>query len=119
MLSPKQIYLFRGHPTSPGQRDFPGVSLLTNLPTPSGNLSVLQQGTNAYGADGQPGIPRYVAPVPRAYHADPGNIGFMGMPKQPGLQYYGELPRAGFDPWNSRNEKLRRAMIEAVQSGGV
>lgn len=117
MLTLAQRYLYRGHPTSPGQRDFPGVSPLTNLPTTNANLSVLPQGSDKYTRDGRPGVPRYVAPLPRDMHADPALIGFAGTPYSTGLEYYGEIPHAGFEPWNSRNEKLRQQTIQAVQSG--
>jgi hypothetical protein len=53
-------------------------------------------------------------------HADTGNLGSTpNGPKQPGIQYRGEIPGAGFEPWNSRNEKLRRQTIDAAQSGSV
>jgi hypothetical protein len=118
MLSPQQIARYRGHPTSSGQRDFPGVSPLTGLPTTHANLSVLPQGSDKYTRDGKPGVPRFIAPLPRSYHADPANLGSTSGPKQPGLVYYGEVPHAGFEPWNSRNEKLRRQVIEAAQANG-
>jgi hypothetical protein len=119
-LSPAQNAQFRGHPTSPGVRDYPGVSPLTNLPTTTANLATPPQLTAAYGADGQPGVPRYVYPLPRDYHAESSNLGTTpNGPKQPGVVYYGEIPHAGFEPWNSKNEKLRRQVIEAAQSGAV
>jgi hypothetical protein len=74
-------------------------------------------GSAAFTKDGKPGIPRYQPPIPRDYHTDPGNLGTDGKgPKQPGIIYKGELP--GIDPWNVQNERLRRATIEANQSGG-
>jgi hypothetical protein len=110
----------RGHPTSPGVRDYPGVSAKTNLPTTTESLSTPPQLTDKYGADGKPGVPRYVYPLPRDYHADTGNLGTSpNGPKQPGIVYRGEVAGAGFEPWNSRNEKLRRQAIEAAQSGSV
>jgi hypothetical protein len=112
MLTPLQVSQFRGHPTSPGQRDFPGVSPLTNLPTTTANLSVLPVGVSTWTKDGKPGTPRYVAPLPRDQHADPATFA-----EGVKMQYYGELPHAGFEPWNSRNEKLRRAVIQAAQAG--
>lgn len=110
----------RGHPTSPGVRDFPGVSPLTNLPTTSADLSQPFRGSSQYTKDGRPGEPRYVYPLPRDYHADTANLGASpNGPKQPGIQYKGEIPGAGFEPWNSRNEKLRQQAIAAAQSGAV
>lgn len=117
MLSPRQVFLMRGHPTAPGQRDFPGVSPLTNLPTAAGNLAHGQMGAEST-PDGKPGVPRYRFPWPRDMHADPGNLGTTpNGPKQPGIEYAGEIPGPGFEPWNSRNEKLRRQTIEAAQAG--
>lgn len=110
----------RGHPSSPGVRDFPGISSTSNLPTPSAGtqLNVAPMGSDKYTQDGKPGRPRYFYPLPRDYHADPGNLGASpNGPKQPGIVYSGEIPGAGFEPWNSRNEKLRRATIEAAQQG--
>lgn len=119
-LSPQMAAVMRGHPTSPGVRDYPGVSPLTDLPTPSGNLAAAPILTGAYTKDGIPGSPRYVYPWPRDMHADTGNLGSTpNGPKQPGIQYRGEIPGAGFEPWNSRNEKLRRQTIDAAQSGSV
>ena len=119
-LSAQIAAQFRGHPTSPGIRDYPGVSALTNLPTTSANLAVAPAGLANGTKDGVPGVPRYIYPLPRDYHADPGNLGTTpNGPKQPGIEYYGEVPRAGFEPWNSRNEKLRRSAIQAAQSGAV
>jgi hypothetical protein len=119
-LSPAQAAVMRGHPTSPGVRDFPGVSASTNLPTTSADLSTPPMGSDQYTKDGKPGRPRYVYPLPRDYHADTGNIGSTpNGPKQPGIQYRGEVPGAGFEPWVSRNEKLRRQAIAAAQSGAV
>jgi hypothetical protein len=92
---------------------------LTNLPTPSGNLAQAPFGSDKYTKDGKPGQPRYVYPLPRDYHADPGNLGATtNGPKQPGIQYRGEIPGAGFEPWNSRNEKLRQQVIQAAQANG-
>jgi hypothetical protein len=68
--------------------------------------------------DGVPGTPRYVAPWPRDYHADPGNLGTTpNGPKQPGIKYAGELP--GVEPVASRNEKRRLQTIQQNQSGSV
>lgn len=122
MLSPQQAALMRGHPTSPGIRDFPGVSPETDLPVPSAatNLALAPMGSAKYTRDGAPGRPRYIYPLPRDYHADTGNLGTSANgPKQPGIVYAGEIPGAGFEPWNSRNEKLRRQTIEAAQGGSV
>ncbi len=117
-LSPRQRYIFRGHPSSPGVRDFPGVSPLTDTPTSNVNLSVLPQGSDKYTKDGKPGIPRYVPPYPKDYHADSSNLGSTpNGPKQPGILYVGELPT--MDPWNVLNARLRQATIEAYQSGGA
>src|SRR5438270_13791263 len=119
-LSPQQAAQFRGHPTAPGVRDFPGVSASTNLPTTTENLSAPPQLSDKYTRDGKPGVPRYIYPLPRDYHADPANLGATpNGPKQPGVVYRGEVPGPGFEPWNSRNEKLRRQVIEAAQNGAV
>lgn len=120
MLTPRQQYLFRGHPTSPGVRDFPGVSAATDLPVPSPGiiLSNPPQLTSRWTKDGRPGAPRYMYPWPRDMHADPSNLGTTpNGPKQPGMIYRGELEWQGFEPWNSYNEKLRRSIIEAYQEG--
>lgn len=110
----------RGHPTSPGVRDFPGVSPLSNLPTSTGNLAAAPILTDKYTKDGKPGRPRYVYPLPRDMHADTGNLGSTpNGPKQPGVKYQGEIAGAGFEPFNSRNEKLRRQTIAAAQSGSI
>jgi hypothetical protein len=98
------------------------MSATSNLPIPSPGvvLSNPPQLTGKWTKDGIPGVPRYVYPLPRDYHADTGNLGYSpNGPKQPGIQYAGEIPGAGFEPWNSRNEKLRRAAIDAAQSGLV
>lgn len=117
-LSPVQVYLFRGHPTSPGQRDFPGVSPLTDLPTTNANLSSLPQGSAQYTRDGKPGTPRYISPYPRDYHADPANLAADGKgSKAPGVEPWDSIPQKGFEPWNSQNEKLRQATIQAAQAG--
>jgi hypothetical protein len=118
-LSPSQVYLYRGHPSSPGPRDYPGVSPNTNLPTTNANLSQLAQGSSAYTKDGRPGTPRYLAPYPIDYHVDPSNLASDGKgPKAPGVVPWDSLQQAGFEPWNSRNEKLRQSMIQATQAGG-
>lgn len=120
MLSSRQAAIMRGHPTSPGVREYPGVSPAAALPTTSANLAAPPILTDRYTKDGKPGVPRYVYPLPRDMHADGGNLGATpNGPKQPGVQYRGEIPGAGFEPWNSRNEKLRRATILAAQSGSV
>lgn len=102
MLTPRQQYLFRGHPTSPGRRDL--------VASAAGVM-----GSDRFTRDGKPGIPRYVFPLPRDYHADPGNLRSTNGPKQPGVVYRGELPQ--IPPWNATNERLRRATIQAFQSG--
>lgn len=118
MLSPRQKFLFRGHPTSPGIRDFPGVSPLSNLPTTNANLSVLPQGSDEFTRDGKPGVPRYIAPYPRDYHVDPANLAVVSRgPKAPGIEYWGDQPR--HDPWAATNARLRQAAIQAAQSGSA
>lgn len=110
----------RGHPTSPGVRDYPGVSSVSPLPTTTANLAAPPILTDKYTKDGKPGQPRYVYPLPRGMHADPGNLGTTpNGPKQPGVIYRGEIPGAGFEPWNSKNEKLKRQIIDAAQSGST
>jgi hypothetical protein len=94
------------------------VSPLTNLPTTNAVLSSLTQGSDLYGANGKPGIPRYIAPYPIDYHADPANLSSDGKgPKAPGVAPWDSLPQKGFDPWNSQNQKLRQSIIQAAQSG--
>lgn len=118
MLSSQQKFLYRGHPTSPGIRDFPGVSAKTNLPTTNANLSKLQQGSSEFTTSGKPGVPRYIAPMPRDYHVDPANLSVGGGgPKAPGVEPFDSIPQAGFEPWNSRNAKLRQSTIQAAQAG--
>lgn len=116
-LTPRQNYLFRGHPTSPGIRDFPGVSLTSNLPTTNQNLAVFPMGSDKFTRDGKPGVPRYLAPWPRDYHADPGNLGASTShgPKQPGIIYRGEIP--GREPYGVTRERLRRGAITSAQAG--
>lgn len=117
-LSPTQVYAFRGHPSSPGPRDYPGVSPLTDLPTTNAVLSQLTQGSDQYGADGKPGIPRYTAPYPIDYHTDPAVLSSDGKGgKAPGVTPWDSNPQAGFDPWNSQNAKLRQSIIQSAQSG--
>lgn len=82
-LSPQQAARFRGHPTAPGVRDFPGVSKTSNLATTGANLSVMPQGSDQFTRSGKPGVPRYQPPYPRTYHADPANLASTSGPKQP------------------------------------
>jgi hypothetical protein len=119
-LSPAQIFQYRGHPSSPGPRDYPGVSPLTDLPTTNADLSQLTQGSDLYTKDGKPGVPRYTAPYPVDYHTDPANLAGDGKgPKAPGVTPWDSKQQAGFDPWNSQNEKLRQSLIQSAQAGGI
>lgn len=102
-LTPQQAAVMRGHPTAPGIRDMSPTRL------PAGDRT----GTR----DGVPGVPRYVMPWPRDYHADPGNIRSTNGPKQPGIKYVGELP--GREPVASSREKQRLQLIRQAQSGSV
>jgi hypothetical protein len=91
---------------------------VSNLPTTNANLSVLPQGSDEFTRDGKPGVPRYVAPYPRDYHADPGNLGTDGKgPKQPHIQYRGEIP--GKEPYGVTRERLRQQAIQQGQSGAL
>lgn len=102
-LTPRSAAVMRGHPTASGIRDMSPTKMR------AGDAS----GTK----DGKPGIPRYVAPWPRDYHADPGNIGSTNGPKQPGIKYVGELPAR--EPVASLREKQRLAEILRNQQGSV
>jgi hypothetical protein len=65
-------------------------------------------------------VPRYIAPYPRDYHVDPANLSADGKgPKAPGVEPWDSQQQAGFEPWNSRNAKLRQSLIQAAQAGGM
>lgn len=78
----------------------------------------MPQGSDKYTRDGKPGRPRYLSPYPRDYHVDPANLASDGKgPKAPRVAPWDSIPQAGFEPWNSRNEKLRLSTIRAAQAG--